>query len=44
MSTTPLTGTPVQLGLPGLRGPAVERLYAEGAAWLAGSAKPGVPL
>jgi len=30
-------------GLPGLRGPAVERLYAEGAAWLKGSAKPGEP-
>jgi hypothetical protein len=30
-------------GLPGLRGPAVERLYAEGAAWLEGAAKPGEP-
>ncbi|HTV50177.1 MAG TPA: nuclear transport factor 2 family protein [Steroidobacteraceae bacterium] len=30
-------------GLPGLRGPEVERLYAEGRAWLAGSAKPGEP-
>jgi SnoaL-like domain len=28
-------------GLPGLRGPEVERLYAEGRAWLAGSATPG---
>jgi hypothetical protein len=31
-------------GLPGLRGPEVELLYGEGAAWLAGSATPGVPL
>jgi hypothetical protein len=30
-------------GLPGLRGAAVERLYAEGSAWLEGSAKPGEP-
>jgi len=30
-------------GLPGLRGPEVERLYAEGRAWLAGSDRPGVP-
>ncbi|HUN73995.1 MAG TPA: nuclear transport factor 2 family protein [Steroidobacteraceae bacterium] len=30
-------------GLPGLRGPEVERLYAEGRAWLAGSAQPGAP-
>jgi len=30
-------------GLPGLRGPEVERLYAEGRAWLAGAAKPGEP-
>ncbi|MGH8149322.1 MAG: nuclear transport factor 2 family protein [Steroidobacteraceae bacterium] len=30
-------------GLPGLTGPAVEQLYAEGRAWLAGSAKPGSP-
>jgi hypothetical protein len=30
-------------GLPGVRGPAVERLYSEGAAWLDGSAKPGEP-
>jgi hypothetical protein len=27
--------------LPGLRGPAVENLYAEGKAWLAGSERPG---
>ena len=37
-------GFTVKTGLPGLRGPAVERLYAEGAAWLAGSPTPGVPL
>jgi hypothetical protein len=37
-------GFDVRLGLPGLRGPAVEKLYAEGTAWLDGSAKPGVPL
>ena len=37
-------GFNVRLGLPGLRGPEVTKLYAEGAAWLAGSAKAGVPL
>ena len=37
-------GFTVKTGLPGLRGPAVETLYAEGTAWLAGSATPGVPL
>jgi len=37
-------GFEVKDGLPGLRGPAVEKLYAEGRAWLAGSAKPGEPL
>ena len=37
-------GFNVKLGLPGVRGPEVARLYAEGAAWLAGSAKPGTPL
>jgi len=37
-------GFKVKLGLPGLRGPAVEKVYAEGKAWLAGSAKPGEPL
>ncbi len=36
-------GFNVRLGLPGLRGPEVARLYAEGAAWLDGSAKPGEP-
>ena len=29
--------------LPGLRGPEVALLYAEGRAWLAGSPKPGQP-
>jgi len=37
-------GFKVKAGLPGLRGPAVEKLYAEGTAWLAGSARPGEPL
>ena len=37
-------GFNVKLGLPGVRGPEVERLYREGAAWLGGSAKPGEPL
>ena len=37
-------GFTVKTGLPGLRGPAVEKLYAEGAAWLAGSLSAGVPL
>ena len=37
-------GQRVLRGLPGLRGPEVELLYGEGAAWLAGSATPGVPL
>ena len=30
-------------GMPGLKGPEVERLYQEGAAWLAGSPAPGKP-
>jgi hypothetical protein len=34
-------GFKVKNDLPGLRGPAVEKLYAEGKAWLVGSAKPG---
>jgi hypothetical protein len=34
-------GFTVKIGLPGLRGPEVQKLYAEGKAWLAGSAKPG---
>jgi len=37
-------GFDVKDGLPGLTGPVVENLYAEGAAWLGGSATPGVPL
>jgi hypothetical protein len=37
-------GFTVKTGLPGLRGPAIDTLYAEGAAWLAGSPTPGVPL
>jgi SnoaL-like protein len=37
-------GFTVKNGLPGLRGEAVERLYAEGRAWLAGSEQPGKPL
>jgi SnoaL-like domain len=37
-------GYPVKKsGLPGLRGPEVEKLYAEGRAWLDGSARPGSP-
>ena len=30
-------------GLPGLKGPEVQRLYAEGKAWLEGAASPGRP-
>jgi hypothetical protein len=37
-------GFDVKLGLPGVRGPAVELLYREGRAWLDGSATPGVCL
>jgi ketosteroid isomerase-like protein len=37
-------GFNVRLGLPGLRGPEIAKLYAEGAAWLDGSPQPGVPL
>jgi hypothetical protein len=37
-------GFTVKTDLPGLRGPAVEKLYAEGAAWLTGSPAPGIPL
>ncbi len=37
-------GFEVKTGLPGLRGPAVEKLYAEGKAWLSGSVGPGEPL
>ena len=35
-------GFTVKDGLPGLRGPAVDKLYAEGAAWLAGSPTPAI--
>lgn len=37
-------GFKVKADLPGLRGPKVKNLYAEGTAWLAGSDRPGVPL
>jgi hypothetical protein len=37
-------GFKVKPGLPGLRGPAVEKLYAEGKDWLAGSTRPGDPV
>jgi hypothetical protein len=37
-------GFNVKLGLPGLRDAAVERLYAEGRAWLEGSETPGNPV
>ena len=36
-------GYRVMDGLPGMRGPALAKLYAEGKAWLAGSARPGDP-
>jgi hypothetical protein len=34
-------GMAVKTDLPGLRGPAVEKLYVEGKAWLTGSREPG---
>jgi hypothetical protein len=34
-------GFSIKEGLPGLRGPAVEKLYAEGKDWLDGSERPG---
>ena len=37
-------GFTVKIGLPGIRGPEVQKLYAEGSAWLAGSATPGEPI
>jgi len=37
-------GFAVKDNLPGLRGPAVEKLYREGQAWLDGSPTPGEPL
>lgn len=36
-------GFVVKLGLPGVRGAAVSKLYAEGQAWLSGSPRPGEP-
>jgi len=36
-------GFPVRKGLPGLKGASVERVYAEGKSWLAGSENPGDP-
>ncbi len=38
------SGFDVKQGLPGLRGEALQRLYSEGAAWLAGAPSPGEPL
>ena len=38
------SGFAVKKGLPGLRGAALEKLYAEGAAWLAGAPTPGEPV
>jgi hypothetical protein len=37
-------GFNVRTGLPGLRGAAVQKLYAEGEAWLAGAPTPGEPI
>jgi SnoaL-like domain len=37
-------GFDVKLGLPGVRGPEVEKLYREGREWLAGSEQPGIRL
>jgi hypothetical protein len=37
-------GFNVRLGLPGLRGPEVQKLYSEGQAWLVGAPTPGEPL
>jgi hypothetical protein len=36
-------GFEVKQGLPGVKGPAVEKLYGEGREWLAGSARAGEP-
>ena len=36
-------GYNVKLNMPGLKGPEVEKLYAEGRAWLEGSATAGQP-
>lgn len=37
-------GFSIATGLSGTKGPAIETLYAEGAAWLGGSETAGVPL
>ena len=37
-------GFSVKLDLPGLRGPAVEKIYAESKSWLSGARRPGEPL
>ena len=37
-------GFTVKRGLPGIRGPEVQKLYAEGREWLDGSAGPGEPI
>lgn len=37
-------GFTVKMGLPGLRGPEVQKVYAEGKAWLNGAPTPGEPL
>jgi hypothetical protein len=37
-------GFPVKMNLPGISGAAVQTLYEEGKAWLAGSDRPGEPL
>jgi hypothetical protein len=37
-------GFQVKNGLPGMRGPEVEKLYSDGKAWLEGSPMPGLPL
>ncbi len=34
-------GFSIKTDLPGLRGPAVDKLYAEGKSWLAGAPQPG---
>jgi hypothetical protein len=36
-------GFKIKTGLPGIKGEAVQRIYVEGKAWLAGSATPGEP-
>ena len=36
-------GFKVKMDLPGLRGPEVQQVYAEGKAWLNGASTPGQP-